>query len=141
MKRIKTLFLSCKRRLQSWFRRCNGPDELGLAIIVASLILHVLNAFLRSDVLAVMGSALFLWTVFRLLSHNKAKRMEENRRFRQLRMKLNTQIRQGLVRIKNMRKYKYYRCPNCKARLRIPRGAGEKTVRCSQCQHTFRQKG
>ena len=55
-------------------------------------------------------------------------------------MKLKTELRQAVVRMKNIRKYKYYKCPNCKARLRMPRGLGEKTVTCSQCKHSFKQK-
>ena len=54
--------------------------------------------------------------------------------------KMKTEISQMLVRLKYCRKYKYYRCPHCHARLRVPRGIGERTVTCSLCRHSFRQK-
>lgn len=123
-----------------WFRRCNGPDNLGMAILIASLVITLLTRFLGFGILALLSMCLYAWAIFRMLSHNKAKRMEENRRFTQGWMKLKTELRQAVVRMKNIRKYKYYKCPNCKARLRMPRGIGEKTVTCSQCKHSFKQK-
>ena len=123
-----------------WFRRCNGPDNLGMAILIASLVITLLTRFLGFGILALLSMCLYAWAIFRMLSHKKAKRMEENRRFTQGWMKLKTELRQAVVRMKNIRKYKYYKCPNCKARLRMPRGIGEKTVTCSQCKHSFKQK-
>ena len=42
--------------------------------------------------------------------------------------------------LKNMRKYKYFKCPECHARLRLPRKVGEVTVTCGKCHHAFKQK-
>ena len=123
-----------------WFRRCNGPDNLGMAILIASLVLTLLTRILGLGVLAILSMGFYAWAIFRMLSHNKAKRMAENRRFTQGWMKLKAELRQAVMRMKNIRKYKYYKCPNCKARLRMPRGIGEKTVTCSQCKHSFKQK-
>ena len=49
-------------------------------------------------------------------------------------------IRQFFNRLKNMKKYKYFKCPECKSRLRLPRGVGEVTVTCGKCHHPFKQK-
>lgn len=129
-----------KDAVVSWFRRCNGPDSLGLALIIAALVVMVLGRVTGLSLLGLPATALYLWAIFRMFSHNKARRMEENRRYLEGRAKLKTEFSQALNRLKNIRTYKYYRCPNCKARLRMPRGIGEKTVTCSQCRHQFRQK-
>ena len=34
----------------------------------------------------------------------------------------------------------YYRCPQCRAWLRLPRNIGEKTVTCGKCGATFKKK-
>ncbi|MBQ3479499.1 MAG: hypothetical protein IJH25_15175 [Clostridia bacterium] len=123
-----------------WFRRCNGADNLGMVIIVTSLIVLLLARITGLGLLAYVAMALYIWAMFRMFSHNKARRMEENNRFTQSWTKVKTEVSQAFNRLKNSRKYKYYRCPNCKARLRIPRGIGEKNVTCSQCKHTFKKK-
>ena len=123
-----------------WFRRCNGADNFGMAMVAASLVLLILVRITRIGLFVYLAIALYLWAMFRMFSHNKAKRMAENRRFTKSWMKGKTEITQAFIRLKNSRKYKYYRCPSCKARLRMPRGIGEKNVTCSQCRHTFKQK-
>ena len=138
--RIKAWASKMWNAVTHWCRRCNGPDSLGMAILITSLILTLMTRILGLGVLALLSMCLYVWAIFRMLSHNKAKRMEETRRFTQGWMKLKTELRQAFVRMKNIRKYKYYKCPNCKARLRMPRGIGEKTVTCSQCKHSFKQK-
>ena len=138
--KIKAYFAKCRDAVTHWFRRCNGADSLGAAIITASLVLTVLARITRLVPLAILAIALYAWAIFRLLSHNKARRMAENGRFIGTARRAKTEVSQAFVRLKNIRKYKYYRCPNCRARLRMPRGVGEKTVTCSQCRHTFRQK-
>ena len=51
-----------------------------------------------------------------------------------------TQLRQAKNRFKNRKQYKYFRCPSCKAWLRLPRGKGVVTVTCSRCHTSFTQK-
>jgi len=138
--KLKSAWNKASSAVVHWFRRCNGADNLGMAIIVTSLIALILARITGLALLACVAIALYLWAMFRMFSHNKARRMQENNRFTQGWMKGKTEASQALNRLKNSRKYKYYRCPNCKARLRMPRGIGEKNVTCSQCRHTFKQK-
>lgn len=140
LNKMKAVLKSEADKAMHWLRRCNGADNLGLTIIIAALILVLLGRLLRLQALTLLSAALYLWAFYRMLSHNVAKRHEENRRFKELLQKCRTELGQGLARLKNIRKYKYYRCPNCKSRLRMPRGIGEKTVTCSKCGHSFRKK-
>ena len=36
--------------------------------------------------------------------------------------------------------YKYFKCPNCKQKLRAPRGRGKIQVTCQRCRHQFIKK-
>ena len=71
---------------------------------------------------------------------NLDKRRAENRRYVTLMEKKKTERRQAKVRFQNRKKYKYFKCPGCKAWLRLPRGAGVVTVTCSRCHTSFTQK-
>ena len=75
----------------------------------------------------------------------REKAEQENRKYRFLILVGEGERLQGLpirlrTRLKNRKKYRYFRCPNCHARLRLPRGVGEVTVNCGQCKHSFRKK-
>ena len=71
---------------------------------------------------------------------NNAKRTAENAKYLDFTRNFRTNFSQFFVRLKNMKKYKYFRCPECKARLRLPRKVGEVTVTCGKCHHQFKQK-
>lgn len=137
---MKKWFERARLSIMRFFKRRSGADNLGLALAISALILLVLGQSLRVGVLSLMALILCGWVMYRMFSKQTYKRMEENRRFNAMCMKAETEIRQFFVRLKNARKYKYYKCPGCKCRLRIPRGIGEKTVTCSKCHTTFRMK-
>ena len=123
-----------------WFRRCAGADELGLWTLGAGVALILIGRLTRAGWLSIPAAALYLLAIYRMLSHNVARRRDENRRFKQLISRCGMAVSQWFNRVKNVRKYKYFRCPQCGARLRMPRGLGEKTVTCSRCGHSFRMK-
>lgn len=118
----------------------NGVDNLGMYMFFTGLFLQLLDSILGTGVLYILGTVLYVWALFRMLSRNTVKRGEENRRFTEWLENAKTKTRQFFVRLKNCRKYKYFKCPTCKSRLRLARGSGEKTLVCSKCKTTIKQK-
>lgn len=117
-----------------------GADALSQGIIIAGLVLFLLAVFTRIGLFSLLAMALYIWAIFRMYSRNGEKRAQENARYLAATRKLRTSVNQALTRLKNRKKYRYFRCPNCHARLRLPRGVGEVTVNCGQCKHSFRKK-
>ena len=117
-----------------------GADSLSQAIIIAGLVLFLLAAFTRIGLFSILAMALYIWAIFRMYSRNGEKRSQENARYMAATRKLRTSVNQARTRLKNRKKYRYFRCPNCHARLRLPRGVGEVTVNCGQCKHSFRKR-
>ena len=118
----------------------NGADQLGLASMWTAVVLTLINAFLNSIILSLLISALWIWAIFRLLSRNVTKRREENAWFTTRFYKGKTSVSQARERFKNRKKYVYFECPNCHLPLRLPRGVGNVTVKCSKCGHSFEKK-
>ena len=129
-----------KIALVRFFQGRNGIDQLSMAAMVAALVLNLVDGFLGAGIFAVLSLALYVWAIFRMLSRNTARRAEENRRFTAWWYPTKTRVKQAWTRLINMRKYKYFRCPECKAYLRLPRGAGSGTITCSKCNHSFHAK-
>lgn len=117
-----------------------GVDYLGNFTLYAGLILTILDMFLGSGLLGLMGMALYVITVFRMFSKNREKRMVENRKYIELTGDWKKKFHQFKLRMKNSKQYKYFKCPNCKALLRLNRGCGQKHVTCARCKHEFDQK-
>ena len=117
-----------------------GSDELSLALLISGLIISLISSIFGSSLLYWIGLALYILSLFRMFSRNLTKRYEENRKFLEWRQKTKTALSQAKVRLKNMRKYKYFKCPECNALLKLPRKVGEVTVTCGKCRHQFKKK-
>jgi hypothetical protein len=117
-----------------------GADELSMAMLIGGALLSLLGTVLHTPVLSLLSMAIYIFTLFRMFSRNIEKRYAENAAFLKLWSGMISGIRQFFNRLKNMKKYKYFKCPECKSRLRLPRGVGEVTVTCGKCHHAFKQK-
>ena len=118
----------------------NGMDNISWHALRTCIALLIVNIFLRSAALELLGNALLIYALFRILSRNIAKRQAENSRYIVFFEKISKEVRQFFLRLKGMKTYKYFRCPSCKNRLRMKRGAGEKAITCPVCRHQFIQK-
>ena len=129
-----------KMSMQRFMMGRHGADQLSLALLVAGIALSLLHSLTGFIVFYLLGMAAYIWGIFRMFSRNEGKRANENLRWVGFWTELKTNIKQFFTRLKNMRKYRYFKCPECKARLRLPRKVGEVTVTCGKCHHQFKQK-
>ena len=118
----------------------HGADQLSLALLIAGLVCSLLTSLTGFAVFYWLGLIAYIYGIFRMFSRNEIKRSEENMRWVKFWTELKTGVKQFFVRLKNTRKYRYFKCPECKARLRLPRKVGEVTVTCGKCRHQFKQK-
>lgn len=122
----------------------NGIDRLSIAMMWFGLILMVPAMLFSSAILNGVSMAVYVLAIFRVFSRNTVKRSAENRLYLNQTMKLRnqtTKIRKAIVhrrnRFKNRKQYRYFKCPNCKSWLRVPRGKGQVKVTCGNCKHQF----
>ena len=118
----------------------NGPDQLGMALLIASLVIQIAIPFSGLYWLVYISYGLYGWFLFRFFSKNKWKRQEENRKFMSFFRNAVLKTKQFFRRLKGIKQYKYFKCPQCKTLLRLNRGAGEKDIHCPRCGHEFHKK-
>lgn len=137
---MKSLLNKIRAGFGRFLQGRNGADTLGTNLFISAMVLILADSILQTGILGTIAIVIYVWALFRMLSRNVEKRRAENDRFVSMRNKSRTGSRQFFVRLKNSRKYKYFKCPQCKSRLRMPRGIGEKTITCSKCKHSFKKK-
>lgn len=115
----------------------HGADEFSMALLIVGLAMSILGNLRPLFPLSLLSLALYIYAMFRMFSRNHEKRYAENQKYIAL---THGSLRQFFVRLKNIRKYKYFKCPECHARLRLPRKVGEVTVTCGKCRHAFKQR-
>ncbi len=134
------MFTRLKMAFIRFMQGRNGIDNLSYHCVWAGLILTLVDMFLGTGLLGLIGDVLYIYAIFRIFSKNVGKRQEENRRYVQFYDKVSKEVKQFFLRLKGMKTYKYFRCPGCKTRLRLKRGTGEKHVTCPVCKHEFDQR-
>lgn len=147
--------MSFWQKIKQTFRSCmngrNGADQLSLALLWTGLVCYLIGGIVASIQVSVvfpliglvfnaLGFAAYVFSIFRMFSRNLYKRQAENRRFVSAVEKRKTLRRQARVRFQNRKTYKYFKCPGCKAWLRLSRGKGVVTITCSRCKTSFTQK-
>ena len=140
-----------KQSLRTFMAGRNGADHFSMALLWTGLALYLISSVLTSIqgvpllnllglALNLLGSLAYVYSIFHVFSRNLDKRRAENRRYVTMMEKKRTERRQAKVRFQNRKTYKYFKCPGCKAWLRLPRGKGVATITCSRCHTSFTQK-
>ena len=117
-----------------------GADQLGMTMLWTALILSIVGSFSRLGLLTLMADALLLLVFWRMLSKDRLKRQHENQTYLQKTYGARKAVTEWFNRVKNGKKYRYFTCPQCKKRLRVPRGVGNVTITCRQCGNKFDKK-
>ena len=118
-----------------------GFDQLGLALIITSLIINIISGFMFVGsvrlVFKLVDVALVVIAVLRFLSKNIDARSRENMRFRTVWDKVSQWFKFQNRRFRDGQAHRYYHCPNCKAQLRVKNIKGKHTIRCPRCGAQF----
>lgn len=122
-----------------------GNDQLNFFIMMLSLIVGITGIFLNGIanlILSILQLSLLAVWCMRAFSRNYNSRARENQSFLRFWMSVKKKfkgISSFFSRLSD-RKHKYFKCVNCKSRLRVPRGRGRITVTCPRCKHKFDKK-
>ena len=122
--------------LRRFFYGRYGSDQLNLAMLIGMAVLSALNCILYIllgssllyALLSVVVDTLLVLSVFRMFSRNIPRRQAENQSWQNF-----------LARLRD-RDNRYFRCPSCKQRVRVPRGRGKINIRCPKCGEKFLRK-
>lgn len=129
-----------KEKLAQLMRGRYGPDQLYSAMIVVSLVLLVLNMFIKSPIIGAIVWIILILTLARSFSRNIYKRQMENQKFLKIWNRIKSSFSLTGRKFKEIKTHRYVKCPKCKANLRLPRRTGKHVVQCPKCHNEFEQR-
>ena len=138
--KLAVFFSKAGSAMQRFMYGRHGADQLSLHLLVLGIALYLISMLTGFFPLALVSVGLYIYTAFRMLSKNTAKRAAENSRYLSAFYQTKQKGRQTALRLKNRKEYKYFRCPKCRAILRMKRGSGTMHVTCGKCKHQFDKK-
>ena len=131
----------CMEATMNWLRRFfygrHGSDQLSIFLFIVYFSLAVLSQIFGLFVLYIASWAVFAWTIFRMFSRNHTKRMAENNRFLYIWYRFRNSFKNIRQKFKENKQYRYFNCPSCRQKVRVPRGKGKVSITCPKCRTKF----
>lgn len=137
-------------RMQRFMQGRYGVDNFSRFLMILGLVFIIVFAFTRIKLIDSIGLALLIYCYFRMFSRNIYKRNAENIKYLQVKDKIHGFFcrlfcasgadyscgsqNNGAVR------YKIFKCPQCKQKLRVPKGRGKIEITCRRCGCNFRKR-
>ncbi len=115
--------------LRRMFIGRNGPDQLSFALLILSLLLN----FIPFKYMVIITTTIIFIATFRMFSRNIVKRQKENVAFLSVVNKIKSWYYNIKTRGQQRKYYKIFKCPVCSLKLRVPRGKGKVSIKCSKC--------
>ena len=116
-----------------------GNDQLNRFLIILAMILLIVSMF-TSDFLYMLAVIAMVFAYYRMFSKKIYKRSEENQKYLQLEWKVKSFFGKKKNELKQLKTHHIYKCPNCKQKIRVPRGRGKIAIRCRKCGTEFIKK-
>lgn len=117
-----------------------GSDQLNNALLLLGVLLIVVEWITGWNWLGIFVLALLILCYFRMFSRNIQARYAENQWFLRRWGPISAHLRNMRMRFQDRKTHRYFKCPQCKQRLRVPRGRGKVNITCPHCHHRFIRK-
>ena len=117
-----------------------GPDHLGVAMIVVSLVISLISNIFHFMPVIYISYLILILAVFRMLSRNIARRRAENDKFIRYWWPVRTKLGRSWANVKHRKTHKFLKCPSCGNTLRVPKGKGKLQITCPKCGERFIKK-
>ena len=135
-----------RERMQRCMYGRYGTDMLNrflLGIVIVLLVLDMALSIIFKVRIPFVGSItliLLILSYYRMFSRNISKRYEENEKYLRIRNKLTGFFSLKKKHMEERKYYRFFACPNCKQKVRVPKGKGLIEITCPRCRTSFRKR-
>ena len=129
-----------RERLQQFMYGRYGMDAYGKFLSWTSIVLLIISMLTRLDVLYYVALAVLVYCYFRVFSRNVQKRYQENCTYYRYTNKIRDFFKRQKSYAQQSKTHHIYKCPQCKQKIRVPRGKGRIEITCRTCGTKFIKK-
>ena len=139
-----------KERLRRFMEGRYGADELNRFLTVCGWVLLIVGFILSGisnkvtvavgSILVALSWAFLVFSIFRALSRKTQERASENYKYFVYKNKVLGWFRKLKNRWQDRKTHRYFRCPQCRTTVRVPKGKGKIRITCPKCRNQFVKK-
>lgn len=133
-----------------------GNDDLNRALMWAAVICAVLSLFIVPKLFTFLTYVLLISGIYRCMSRKQSERYSENEAFLNFKNRIlsrftgrktyttdqgsYTSSQSGSWYTQKDKTKKIFKCPNCKQKVRVPKGKGTIMITCPKCHTEFKKR-
>mgnify|MGYP000349810700 CR=1 FL=1 len=87
-----------------------------------------------------LAIALMIYSTWRMFSKNISARYAENQKYLNYRYQMAVKWNRFKKHLAQRKNYRFYKCPQCKQKVRVPKGRGKICITCPKCRTEFVKK-
>lgn len=127
-----------RERLSQFMQgRYGANDTLNKWLFGAFLIVLLLSMLVQSSILNVLSLAILAYAYFRIFSRNIERRSAENQKFLGWKQSVVRFFRRDGSGVAHDKSHHVYACPQCRQKVRVPKGRGKICITCPKCHNEF----
>ncbi|MBQ8799091.1 MAG: hypothetical protein IJZ55_05955 [Lachnospiraceae bacterium] len=128
-----------KEKFMRFMQGRYGNDQFNRFLMIVAMVLLILSVF-GLDLLYFIAIAVMVYVYFRMFSKQIYKRSAENQKYLQYEWKVKAKLQKKKSQLQQSKTHRIYKCPNCKQKIRVPKGRGRIATTCRKCGHEFIKK-
>lgn len=134
-----------KEKIMKFMYGRYGNDELNQFLVKLVFINLILSLFVRgsrflSDLFYYLSIILLVFMYYRMFSKNYSKRYSEKIAYLEYSNKIKVYLDKNNKEKSQRKEFRFYKCPSCKQKVRVPRGKGKISIHCPKCGVDFIKK-
>jgi hypothetical protein len=129
-----------KDKLRNFMIGRYGVDQFSRFLLGLTLTVMIISMFAGRGILYIIAVLFLVFSYYRMFSKNCSQRYLENNWYLNKKNRLLNVFRKTTNTVRQKRLYHIYKCPNCRQKIRIPRGKGKISIICPKCHNEFVKK-
>ena len=99
-----------------------------------------ISIFSHLGIFYIAGIVLLVYTYYRMFSKNISKMYAQNQKYLNAKYRAVVKKDAWKKQWQQRKIYRFYRCPGCKQKVRVPKGKGKICITCPKCRMEFIKK-
>jgi hypothetical protein len=116
-----------------------GMDQLSRFLGFVTIVLLIVSIF-TVRFFYLVALVVLVIDYYRVFSRNISKRSAENEKFLEITAKMRHKFSLFRLHARQSKTYHFYRCPQCRQKVRVPKGKGRICITCPKCRNEFVKK-
>ena len=121
-----------------WYNPLCKYDKVYAAKVFTFMLF--LSMFSRLGIFYWLAIALMIYSTWRMFSKNISARYAENQKYLNYRYQMAVKWDRFKKHLAQRKLYRFYKCPQCRQKVRVPKGRGKICITCPKCRTEFVKK-